>query len=61
MLRDKKILIELGKRSVRASDYYHYKLYNPHSYDRLNGQADISLKVAITKYTKILKRGGYNV
>ena len=58
MLRDKIIIAELKKQSIRESDFWHYKLYNTESYERLNTQADVSLKVAISEYAKILKRRG---
>ncbi len=58
MLHDKVIAKELSKQGIRESDYYRYKLYNPNGYDKLNGQAEISLKVAIAEYSKILQRRG---
>lgn len=61
MLRDKIIVKELKRQGIRASDYYGYILRNPDIYDKLDGQADISLKVAISAYSKILKRGGKRV
>ena len=57
MLRDKIIITELKKQGIRASDFYRFTLHNPNTYDKLNTQADISLKVAIAKYRDILKRG----
>jgi len=58
VLRDKRIAKELGKQGIRASDYHNYILHNPDNYDKLNEQADISLKVAISAFAKILKRRG---
>ena len=57
MSNDKIIATELKKQGIRESDFWRYKLHNPHNCEKLNGQAEISVKVAISAYAKILKRG----
>lgn len=58
MLRDKIIAKQLKGQGIRESDFYKYILHNPEKHDKLNGQAEISLKVAISAYSKILQRRG---
>ena len=58
VLRDKIIIAELKKQGIRESDFYSFILKNPHTKDKLDAQADISLKVATGIYYKILKKRG---
>ena len=55
MLRDKIIVKALEGQGIRGVDFYRFKLKNPNTYDRLDGQADISPEVAILAYAKILR------